>query len=179
MTASANQLNNPDLPLFNTLEYDLKIEELKTIIKQMIKKKSFKQDYVNKFTLASGKKSAFYFNIKSTILTPEGGDLVAKLFILKFIEKYNIQAVGGLESGAIPVISQISAISLNFGKKPVKGFYVKKKTKEHGDKNLIEGALKPSDKDLNIMVVDDVITEGGSISKAIEVLRDNGYKKGS
>jgi orotate phosphoribosyltransferase len=152
------------------------IEKLKVQIKEIIKEKSFKVDYDKGFTLASGINKPFYFNLKKTIMTYVGSNLIAEVLFKRLIIPYNIQAVGGLETGAIPVIQAVVTHPLN-QERGIKGFYIKKQPKDYGDQNLIEGSLDETDKELTILVIDDVVTTGGSMGKAIQMLRDNGYNK--
>ncbi len=142
-------------------------DKTKLKLKNIISRKSYKFTS-DGFTLSSGIKSNHYFNMKRTMLDDRGIRLVAEAFIIEYVIPYKITAVGGLESGAIPLLTSLVAYSPNL----LKGFYVKKKVKEHGDKKLIEGNL---DKDDRILIVDDVITSGGSLKSAIEILKENNF----
>jgi orotate phosphoribosyltransferase len=124
-------------------------------------------------TLASGRKSNFYFNLKPTMLDAEGAALLAEL-TLDALAGERIDYVGGLEMGAVPIAGAIAQLSFLKGK-PIAAFFVRKKPKEHGAKLSIEG-LAPSEslKGKRVVVVEDVTTTGGSAMKAVDVVREAG-----
>ncbi|MCP5498552.1 MAG: orotate phosphoribosyltransferase [Leptospiraceae bacterium] len=124
-------------------------------------------------TLASGKTSHHYFNCKEISMHPQRLQLLARYFVEKLIPLRIVstpEAIGGLTLGADPISY---AISLEFSRqdKLVYPLIVRKETKDHGIKKLIEGALSSVK---TCLVVDDVITTGGSTIKAVHALRDNG-----
>src|SRR3990167_2302433 len=122
-----------------------------------------KQSYIEgKIILASGKESNYYIDGKLTSLDAEGGTLVSVLFLRMLNE--NINAVGGIAVGACPLASGVSQISFLLGKK-IDAFYVRKEPKKHGTSKWIEGPVK---KGLNVAILEDVVTTGGSSLKAIE-----------
>jgi orotate phosphoribosyltransferase len=124
------------------------------------------------FRLASGLESQHYFNCKEITLHPERLSILAECFIEEIIPKLNIefQAVGGLTLGADPIAY---AISLGYQKrgKNVFPLVVRKESKGHGTGQQIEGFWKDIK---TCLVVDDVITTGGSTLKAVKVLREVG-----
>ena len=124
-------------------------------------------------TLASGRKSDFYFNLKPTMLYPEGAALLAEL-TLHALEDDAIDYVGGLEMGAVPIAGAIAQLSWINGH-PIAAFFVRKKPKEHGARLAIEG-LSPAEslKGKRVVIVEDVTTTGGSELKAAEAVRDTG-----
>jgi orotate phosphoribosyltransferase len=124
-------------------------------------------------TLASGRKSNFYFNLKPTMLDPEGAALLAELTLAALADE-RIDYVGGLEMGAVPIAGAIAQLSFLRGK-PIAAFFVRKKPKEHGAKLSIEG-LAPGQtlRGKRVVVVEDVTTPGGSALKAVEAVRDAG-----
>jgi len=81
-----------------------------------------------------------------------------------------ITAAGGLTLGADPIANALSVISFQEGK-PIKSFTVRKETKDHGMKSKLEGTLRQGER---IVVLDDVITTGGSTITAIEAVREAG-----
>lgn len=115
----------------------------------------------------------FYFNMKPTMLDPEGGHLIATL-ILDTLEGSDIDLVGGLEMGAVPLAVAV-AVSSQIKGWPLRAFFVRKQAKEHGAKKLVEG-LAPGEslQGKRIVVLEDVTTTGGSAMKAIEALKGEG-----
>ncbi len=121
------------------------------------------------FTLASGQKSAYYINCKTVTLSARGSFLVG-MNLLPLVPK-NCVAVGGLTLGADPLVSSLTVISHQAGR-PLQGFLVRKEKKDHGTGNQIENAPVPGSR---VVIVDDVITTGGSALKATEVALECGY----
>ena len=139
-------------------------------LRGIIFSRSFRQ---GNFTLSSGKKSSLYFNMKPTMMDARGAELAARAFIALMV-KTQSDYVSGLEMGAVPVIGAMAAIG-NLINHPVKSTFVRKRMKEHGTKELIEG-LGP-DESLSgktVFVIDDVATSGKSIHQAIEEIRRAG-----
>src|ERR1700710_211965 len=81
-------------------------------------------------TLASGRKSDFYINLKPTMLDPEGAALLAEL-TFEALKDDALDYVGGLEMGAVPIAGAIAQLSWLKGH-PIAAFFVRKKPKEHG-----------------------------------------------
>jgi orotate phosphoribosyltransferase len=138
---------------------------------KLIKKLSYRE---GDFTLASGKKSNFYIDLKNTTLHPEGAILIGeKAVTLVKEKKINIDAVGGMTLGADPIATAISIAA--FQKKIIwPAFIVRKEPKKHGTSQFIEGTenLKPN---ANVLIVEDVVTTGGSSIKAIEIAKKEGF----
>jgi orotate phosphoribosyltransferase len=137
---------------------------------EIIRRRSFGRGEV---TLASGRKSDFYFNLKPTMMDPEGATLLAEL-TYEALKDEGYDYIGGLEMGAVPLAGAIAQISWIKGH-PIAAFFVRKKPKEHGAKLAIEGLAR--DETLTgkrIVVVEDVTTTGGSAMKAVETLREAG-----
>ncbi|MFL5239852.1 MAG: orotate phosphoribosyltransferase [Rhizomicrobium sp.] len=136
----------------------------------IIRERSFRR---GKFRLASGRESELYFNLKPTMMSPKGALLSARA-LLAHIRPQNVDYVGGLEMGAVPVIAALAAISAAEGR-PAKTFFVRKQPKGHGTMDMLEG-LAPNETLVNarVMVVDDVATTGGSILKAADAVRAAG-----
>jgi orotate phosphoribosyltransferase len=123
------------------------------------------------FTLASGAKSNRYFEGKLLTLHPEGAHRVGEA-ICDILEGSGAQAVGGLILGAIPIATAVAVVSYGRGK-PMPAFLVREAAKEHGTKKQIEGHLEPG---MRVAIVDDVVTRGGSVFKAIEAVEKIGCK---
>jgi len=115
------------------------------------------------FTLTSGKKSDHYFEGKKLTLSPEGAYLVGKA-VLDLLSEAGVDAVGGVAIGGYPMVAAVALVSHLEGK-PLPSFIVREETKEHGTRRRVEGHLKEGSR---VAIVDDVITTGGSISRAIE-----------
>ena len=145
------------------------IDKKKERLGEIILERSFKYSDNPPFTLASGKKSNYYFNCKSTTLDPEGMNLIGAI-IFNMLKDSDITAAGGLTLGADPIANALSVISYQKGK-PIKSFIVRKDIKDHGTKSAIEGNVGPGEK---VAIIDDVITTGGSTITAIEQARKEG-----
>lgn len=125
------------------------------------------------FTLASGRTSDFYCNLKPTMLDPEGAYLLGAL-IVDALGPEQPDYVGGLELGAVPLATAAAAIGHAKGL-PMQAFIVRKAAKEHGTKSLVEGLMRgDSLKGKRVVILEDVTTTGGSSLKAIEAVRSEG-----
>jgi orotate phosphoribosyltransferase len=125
------------------------------------------------FTLASGATSPFYVDVRKTSLDPEGATLLGRLMYdacAVDIEAGRITAVGGLTLGADPLVMALALEAFARGHR-LEAFLVRKAQKAHGTENLIEGNLSPGAKAL---VVEDVLTSGGSALQAIAAARAAG-----
>ncbi len=117
------------------------------------------------YTLASGSTSDYYFNMKNTTMDPEGGSLVADL-VYDLVSKENVDFIGGLASGAIPIVAAVTARS--WQGRPIRGFFVRDQVKTHGMMKLIEGHIEDG---ARVLMLDDVTTAGNSVMKAVEAAR--------
>src|SRR5438132_10410567 len=136
----------------------------------IIRKRSFGRGEI---TLASGRKSDFYCHLKPTMLDPEGAALLAELSY-EALKDDNLDYVGGLEMGAVPLAGALAQISWIKGH-PIAAFFVRKKPKEHGAKLAIEGLPKGETLEgKRVVIVEDVTTTGGSAMKAVESVREMG-----
>lgn len=138
---------------------------------EIVKARSFQEGPEMK--LASGKMSTFYFNMKPTMLDSEGAHLIATM-ILDQLDGVGADIVGGLEMGAVPIASSVTAVAHARGRK-LPAFFVRKQAKEHGTKSLIEG-LGPGEtmSGKRVVIVEDVTTTGGSAIKAADAIRASG-----
>lgn len=135
-------------------------EELKKLLKETGAVK------FGEFTLSSGKKSDFYVDCRKVTLHPQGAKLIGKI-ILEKIKGLKVDAIGGLTLGADPITSTVVALST------IPGFIVRKKAKEHGTQQRIEGLIEPGWK---VVIVEDVATTGASALQAIEAAEAAGAK---
>jgi len=121
------------------------------------------------FTLSSGKKSNHYFDGKMVTLSTEGAYLVGKVVFDELVG-IDVDAVGGLAIGADPIATAVALVSHLEGK-PIPAFIVREEPKQHGTRKKIEGHIKEG---FRVAIVDDVITGGRSIDKAIEAVQEAG-----
>lgn len=125
------------------------------------------------FTLASGRESQHYFDLKPTMMHARGAYLCART-LLRLLEPLKVDYVAGLEMGAVPVIASLAALSVAQGR-PVESFFVRKAPKTHGTTKVIEGLTQ--DESLagkRVIIIDDVITTAGSSMKAVDAVRAAG-----
>jgi orotate phosphoribosyltransferase len=147
------------------------VKGMKDRLMEIILEKSFQYSEEPIFKLVSGGVSNFYFNCKPTMLDPEGKELIGRL-IFSTIRDLGVAGIGGLELGSVPISSAVSLISQLEGQ-PIKEFIVRKEKKDHGMPAKVEGEFVAGEK---VVVVDDVITTGGSTIKAVEAVQQLGLK---
>lgn len=120
---------------------------------------------VGPVTLSNGSVSNHYFDCKKVTLSSDGAELVGDA-VVDEIEKLGVKpcAIGGLTTGADPIIGAAMMRARERGLK-IDGFYVRNEAKSHGTRKLVENAPPRGTK---VVIVDDVVTLGGSVIKAIE-----------
>ena len=123
------------------------------------------------FILSSGRSSNYYFDSKLLTLDPAGSQAVGEYF-LDILRDTQAKAVGGMAHGAIPIVSAVTYSSELQGI-PLPGFFVRSEPKAHGTQNLIEGRF-PKDPNTPVAIIDDVVTGGDSILKAIRAVEEQG-----
>ena len=138
-------------------------EELLKLLKERAYRKG-------EFKLSSGKTSEHYVNCKPVTLHCRGLFYVSCM-MLEFLED-DVAAVGGLTLGADPLVSGV-AMAAAMDERTVDGLIVRKEAKGHGTQAGIEGPLPPVGS--KVVVLEDVVTTGGSAIKAAQKLRDAGY----
>ena len=117
------------------------------------------------FTLTSGKQSSYYFDGKRVTLSPEGAYPVGKV-IFDELSGVEVDAIGGVATGAYPMAAAVAVVSHLEGR-PRPTFIVREVPKEHGTMRKIEGHLKEGSR---VAILEDVLTTGGSVRKAIEAV---------
>ena len=137
---------------------------------ELLTQRSFKRAPVGQpFTLASGEKSDYFIDGKTTAVSSEGATLIGEV-LYEHTKDANIDAIGGLQVGAVP-LATAAVIAYHRHGKPIEGFWARDGAKDHGTKKLIEGAMRPG---MRVAVIDDVFTKGGSTLKAVQAVRDFG-----
>jgi len=148
------------MPTHSTLELGVNTENARRILELAYEVGALLQ---GEFTLTSGKKSDYYFEGKRLTLSPEGAYLTGKV-VFDELADVGVDAIGGAAIGGYPMVAAVALVSHLEGK-PIPSFVVREETKEHGTRRKIEGGLKEGSR---VAIVDDVITTGGSVSRAIE-----------
>ncbi len=136
---------------------------MKAELFEILKAKSFQ---FGDFVLASGKRSSYYVDCRMSTLDGRGAYLIGHL-LYGMLPKAPVDAVGGMTLGADPIVSSLLVHSANLGR-PLQGFLVRKEPKGHGAGRQVEGNIEPW---MRIVLVEDVVTTGGSTLKAIQAIR--------
>jgi orotate phosphoribosyltransferase len=142
------------------------MSDAETKLLQLLKERSFRR---GTFRLASGSVSDYYIDGRMTAVFSEAVPLIGEV-LYERTKDLNIDAVGGLEVGAVP-LTVAAAFSYHLHGRTMEGFWVRDEAKDHGTRKLIEGNLKRGSR---VVVVDDVFTTGSSALKAIEEVRQFG-----
>jgi orotate phosphoribosyltransferase len=117
------------------------------------------------FLLSSGRSSSVFFDMKRTMFDPEGAVLAADL-LFDMIKDDPVEFIGGLETGAIPIVAVLCARS--WPEKPIMGFFVRKEMKGHGTDRRIDGLLESGSR---VILFEDVTTTGASVMQAADQAR--------
>ncbi|HEY5656971.1 MAG TPA: orotate phosphoribosyltransferase [Myxococcota bacterium] len=129
---------------------------------------SFRRERV---TLASGRESDFYLDLRQTLMRPRGVALAGELVLERLRSGPAVDAVGGMAVGAVPLISAVLAAADREPALPLLGFFVRPQRKEHGLGRQIEGGFAPGQ---TVALLEDTVTTGGSTLRALEVVEEAG-----
>jgi len=132
--------------------------------------RAFRLSDTTPFRLASGKESRYYIDCREVSLDPEGAFLIGEV-VFEAIRELRPDSIGGMTLGADPIATAASLTSF-LKQQPIGAFIVRKEPKDHGRGRQVEGMLRPG---ARLVVVDDVVTTGGSTLRAVAALRKEGY----
>lgn len=149
------------------MDHEMKLK--KDELRKLLTEKSFKYSEEPIFSLASGRKSQFYIDCKMTTLFSKGQVLIGTI-VYELMQNLNIRGIGGLTLGADPIAQATAMIAGQKGIDLV-SFVIRKEAKKHGLMKWIEGDVQSGDR---VVIIDDVITTGGSAIQAIEKAEESG-----
>ena len=147
------------------------MDDYRARLLRLLRERSFHYRPDKPFQLASGRVSPYYIDCRPVTHSAEGLFLIGAIFCER-LKGLEVQAVGGLTLGADPIAHAIALTSYLQGR-PINAFSVRKTAKEHGAGGLVVGDVKPGDK---VVILEDVITTGGSTLKAVAAARDFGLE---
>lgn len=125
-------------------------------------------------TLASGRKSDFYLDLRQTLMRPEGVRLAGELVLERLRTGTPVSAIGGMAVGAVPLVSAVLAAAARDERtQDLLGFFVRKEVKKHGLGRQIEGGFAEGQ---TVALLEDTTTTGGSTLEAMEIVKRAGGK---
>jgi len=144
---------------------------------RLLRERSLKRAPEGKpFTLASGKQSMVYLDVRKTALSHEGHMILGSMLYEAARRLDHVEVVAGVVLGGCPLASAVamfSAFMASFGgPRPLSALYVRKEAKGHGSQNLVEGVYEEG---LGVALLEDVVTTGGSSMAAVQTLRTAGF----
>ena len=146
-------------------------DEIRQQLLDLILEVSFERRDV---TLASGRKSSFYLDLRQTLMRPVGVRLAGQLMLAKLQSGSPVEAVGGMAVGAVPLVSAIlGAAARDERASGLLGFFVRKEKKKHGLARQIEGGFREGQ---TVALVEDTTTTGGSTLEALDIVEAAGGK---
>ena len=149
--------------------------EFKRRLAKILVERSYKE---GDFLLASGRRSDYYFDCRVTALHAEGSELIGNLFFEAVSEIIAsgtpVKGVGGMTMGADPLVAATTVVSSQKGQ-PLNGLLVRKESKGHGTNQFVEGLANFEAGD-PVVVLEDVVTTGGSLLKACQRIESAGLK---
>ena len=132
---------------------------------------SFRRERV---TLASGRESDFYLDLRQTLMRPRGARLAGELMLQRLATGASVDAVGGMAVGAVPLVSAVlAAAAVRDPGTHLLGFFVRKEAKGHGLRRRVEGCFQPSQ---SVALLEDTVTTGSSTLAALDVVEEEGGK---
>ena len=138
---------------------------------ELLRTRAFERKRV---VLASGRESDFFIDCKQAVLSAEGHVVAGEAMLDALGGLPGCAAVAGVELGGCPLASAVALTSFTRGA-PLDAVYVRKDAKDHGSRRLLEGSSRlPAG--ARVVLLEDVVTTGGSTLKAAEKLRDAGYE---
>ena len=150
---------------------DQTLEQARAELLALILDVSFEQ---KKVTLASGRESNFYLDLRQTLMRPKGVALAGRLVLDMLQRGTPVEAVGGMAVGAVPLVSAVLAAAASSpGHEDLLGFFVRKETKKHGMGRQVEGGFNEGQV---VALVEDTTTTGGSTLDAVEIVKAAGGK---
>jgi orotate phosphoribosyltransferase len=147
------------------------MDEKRQQLLKLLKEKSFRYSPDKPFRLASGRESPYYVDARPVTFSAQGLVLIGEIF-LEMIRGLEVAAIGGLTLGADPIAHAVALTSFLKGH-PLNSFTVRKEAKEHGGGRRLEGDVRPGER---VVIVEDVLTTGGSTIQAIKAARDFGLE---
>ena len=158
----------PDIQNIHSLLTDAPIEVVRQTVLDLFCQVAYKE---GDFLLSSGQRSTYYINGKQVTLHPQGGALIGRLVLPLLAD--DVKAVAGLTLGADPIVTAASVVGAYEGRS-LTALIIRKEAKGHGTQAYIEGPqLLP---DTPVAVLEDVVTTGQSALKAVNRLREAGYR---
>jgi len=151
-------------------DQQIMMQDYKKDLLDIIYAKSFLYDPEEGFTLSSGQKSDVYIDAKKTVLNSIGMELTGFAFF-QVLKNEAVDAVGGLTMGADGIV-YATALTSTMNNKMLDAFIIRKEPKEHGTRKWIEGPVREG---AWVAIVEDVVTTGASIIKAVERSREAGF----
>ncbi len=124
------------------------------------------------FTLSSGRKSSYYFDSKRLTMDPAGARFVGRRLVER-LDAEGIRYVGGVAYGGIPIVCHIVMMAGIREGSPIRAFYHRKDSKEHGTGADAEGQFPPPGEP--VAMIEDVVTTGGSLLQSIRHAEEEGY----
>jgi orotate phosphoribosyltransferase len=143
------------------------MEQKRAQLLHLLKEKSFRYSPDHPFKLASGRESPYYVDCRPVTHSAQGLALIGEI-IFDLVRGMGVQAVGGLTMGADPMAHAVALVSYQQGS-PVNAFSVRKFIKGYGAGGRLVGPVQPGER---VVVLEDVVTTGGSALEAIQACRE-------